>query len=219
MGEMRCDVRRRRGQGAGKRSASSSWCSRACRLSLRHRPAEWIAHVGAGRIHQRALHVRLHVRRLPVADARYRLHFPPGRRRSDHHRHRTASLDRGRQRHDPAFRIRVRARGVHADQARAHDRHGYRHRGRRRAGLGAGGGRRDRIRSVTIGFVVGVVVDVSVEFDDGHRADFTYNLATQELVPVTTVAVIGSRRRVLRLGVSRTVVGLSVVQRTGLFGN
>lgn len=54
------------------------------------------------------------------------------------------------------------------------------------------------IRSVTIGFVVGVVVDVSVEFDDGHSADFTYNLETQELTPVDTTAILGSRRRILR---------------------
>lgn len=60
------------------------------------------------------------------------------------------------------------------------------------------------IRSVTIGFVVGVVVDVAVEFDDGQRADFTYNLETQELTPVMA-ALDRSRRRDLNHGVLRSV--------------
>ncbi len=57
------------------------------------------------------------------------------------------------------------------------------------------------IKAVTLGFVVGTIADVAVEFDDGRFAAFTYDLVSGELTPASLVhlPVAANRRCYCRL--------------------
>ena len=51
------------------------------------------------------------------------------------------------------------------------------------------------IKAVTLGYVVGAVADVDVEFDDGHREAFTFDLTSGELTPASAASATASRVR------------------------
>lgn len=63
------------------------------------------------------------------------------------------------------------------------------------------------IKAVTLGFVVGTVADVDVEFDDGRFEAFTYDLVSGELTPaaVASMRALASRREERRQASRRTI--------------
>lgn len=55
------------------------------------------------------------------------------------------------------------------------------------------------IKAVTLGFVVGTIAEVDVEFDDGRFEAFTYDLTSGALTPASLASILGWVREQIRL--------------------